>query len=540
MIYALPDVEDGSLLQVNMGTHRPFENIVLPPSKGIAAIRLGRRYLRQHLPTTAIRGADTADYNPCGRACGILRHLQQPAVPKHGHRAWLHEFGIADCWCGPYAAVERLGRGGNASVFLAYNAAGGAVALKLEPQTQSSWTDSYYLQLLRSSDEAHMPEGFISSFYPRLLWAGSHGPFDALAMTLSGRSLAQLQEVCGGHFSRSTTYMVADQLLAAFEHIHSYGLIQRSVKAENMAVRFNLPYEIMLLDFGGAQMFVEDDGTHRPYQESECVTHVGYCSSLHQALGDMPSRRDDLECLAHTLIRFVRGCLPWEESRRAELEREGITLEEHYLRCKQALRTPELPCAEAGRWRGGVGTAAPATEARDVEAGDCGGAGSSETAGKVCNDSSCGGCSGDGGGGSVSKTGGRGGSDAGGSDSCSVSDHSSFFGGDFPRRHRAFDLLPPDAAILIEFLMYTWDLGYAQKPDYAMCRQCFREAFEALPGYERALLCGRTPRQADVLDPAQCDGDEAPSEQANGSPDDFKDDERRLDFDWSKGIFDWM
>lgn len=120
---------------------------------------------------------------------------------------------------------------------------------------------------------------------------------------------------------------------------HSKSFIHRDIKPDNFAIGIgpnaNLIY---IIDYGLAKRY-KDPHTkkHIPYITNKRLTGTARYSSINTHMGIEQSRRDDLECLAFSLIYLLRGRLPWQ----------GVTAETKEDKYKKILEkkktyTPEI------------------------------------------------------------------------------------------------------------------------------------------------------------------------------------------------------
>ncbi|CAN6273524.1 unnamed protein product, partial [Urochloa humidicola] len=149
---------------------------------------------------------------------------------------------------------------------------------------------------------------------PHLKWFGVEGEYNVMVIDLLGPSLEDLFNFCSRRFSLKTVLMLADQMIARVEYMHTKGFLHRDIKPDNFLMGLGRKAsQVYVIDYGLAKKY-RDLQTHKhiPYRENKNLTGTARYASVNTHLGVEQSRRDDLESLGYVLMYFLRGSLPWQ------------------------------------------------------------------------------------------------------------------------------------------------------------------------------------------------------------------------------------
>jgi serine/threonine protein kinase len=206
----------------------------------------------------------------------------------------------------PYRLRNRLGAGSFGEIYLAdHFETGEEVAVKFEPAY------AQYPQLLTEFRAYKLLAGAVG--IPTVRSYGVEGDFNVMIMEYLGSSLEDLFVRCNRRFSLKTTIMIADQLIARIQYLHSKNLLHRDVKPDNFLIGIgDNANTLYVIDLGLSRRYRDHKTSqHIPNRNGKGLMGTARYSSLNTHLGFEQSRRDDLESLAYVLIYFLKGYLPW-------------------------------------------------------------------------------------------------------------------------------------------------------------------------------------------------------------------------------------
>ncbi|GAB1598785.1 casein kinase I [Argonauta hians] len=208
---------------------------------------------------------------------------------------------------GRYRLVRKIGSGSFGDIYLGINITNGEeVAVKMES------IKARHQQLLYESKLYKILQGGIG--IPRVRWYNQERDYNVLVMDLLGPSLEDLFNFCSRRFTMKTVLMIADQMIARLDFVHSRNFIHRDIKPDNFLMGIGRHCnKLFIIDFGLAKKY-RDGRTreHIPYREDKNLTGTARYASINAHLGIEQSRRDDLESLGYVLMYFNRGSLPWQ------------------------------------------------------------------------------------------------------------------------------------------------------------------------------------------------------------------------------------
>ncbi|KAK7867277.1 hypothetical protein R5R35_000258 [Gryllus longicercus] len=233
-----------------------------------------------------------------------------------------------------YRLLQIIGRGSFGDIYLGINITNGEeVAMKLEN------IKSGHPQLLYESKVYKVLNGGVG--FPRMRWYGSEDEYNVLVIDLLGPSLEDLFNFCSRRFTIKTVLMLADQMIARIEYMHSKSFIHRDIKPDNFLIGIGRHCNtLFLIDYGLSKKY-RDTRTrkHIAYREDKNLIGTARYASINAHIGIEQSRRDDMESLGYVLMYLNRGSLPWQGLK-------GATKTQKYEKiCEKKMSTPvEVLC----------------------------------------------------------------------------------------------------------------------------------------------------------------------------------------------------
>jgi eukaryotic-like serine/threonine-protein kinase len=209
---------------------------------------------------------------------------------------------VRQAFTGRYDIEREIGRGGNARIFLAKDANGRVVALKiLHPELLVSVAADRFLREIKLASRLDHPH------IARLLDSGELEWLVYYVMSfVEGPTLRERLDGCPC-LPISEILRLASDLLDALDHAHGHGIIHRDVKPANVVLSAD---GAVLLDFGIARAVVAS-GTDQLTRSGIAVGTSTYMSPEQiTAVADI-DHRCDLYSLGCVLYECLSGQVPF-------------------------------------------------------------------------------------------------------------------------------------------------------------------------------------------------------------------------------------
>lgn len=216
-----------------------------------------------------------------------------------------------------YEIVTAVGRGGNASIFGAFDKAGNRVAVKvLHPELAASVAADRFLREIRYAGKLHHPHIaplLDSGETDYLLWfVMPYVPGESLR-----RALQREHRLAVDFSARAGC-----EILEALEHAHAQGLAHRDIKPDNIVLS---PDGAVLVDFGIARAIAQSEGD-RVTRSGFVVGTEEYMSPEQAAGAEEVDGRTDLYSLGVVLFEAIAGRPPFSAASAAAV----IDMQQHH------------------------------------------------------------------------------------------------------------------------------------------------------------------------------------------------------------------
>lgn len=227
---------------------------------------------------------------------------------------------------------KQIGQGGFGVVY-AGRMNHKTIAVKVEKvidsHDESCLLDEYkiYSRLNGKSHSSHSSHGSHdnkeedkSYGLPKCLYFNPHDKhYKIMVLPMYGDNLEYLMKrQSEQRFSHVTVLKIGYQVLILLEKIHQMGIVHLDVKPDNILTLISNNKDqglgnslLTLIDYGLSKTFEERNGLHKKQKSGDFRGSNRYMSlNIHR--GESPSRRDDFQSLAYTLIYLAKGSLPWQ------------------------------------------------------------------------------------------------------------------------------------------------------------------------------------------------------------------------------------
>lgn len=160
--------------------------------------------------------------------------------------------------------------------------------------------------------------GAYSIGFPQIIKSYNWEHAGVLVMELLGENVDERLHRLRNRYSTNspelieTVIYIAIKSLSLIEEVHNIGYLHRDVKPNNLMFGLGAKCNVLyLIDFGLSKSYIKNRKHVSMTSSNSLVGTVRY-ASVNVHAGISPSRRDDLESLAYSLIYLLKGILPWK------------------------------------------------------------------------------------------------------------------------------------------------------------------------------------------------------------------------------------
>lgn len=212
-----------------------------------------------------------------------------------------------------WTIVERLGSGGQGTVYKALDRTYKEVAVKTVPSRagQSLYSEYFDYCLINGSREPQHP-----IIAPRPHICINMGENEVLVMEMLGSSLDRFPGDFDNPMPTPLLIHLFKKVLTCLEHLHNLGIVHRDVKPDNICLgKDDNTEDVRLIDLGlttycSSERLTNQKDTDTIRDMREFVGTTRYCS-LSQHFRRSAVKSDDLESLCFSMMYLYKGTLPW-------------------------------------------------------------------------------------------------------------------------------------------------------------------------------------------------------------------------------------
>ena len=153
---------------------------------------------------------------------------------------------------------------------------------------------------------------------------------EILIMEKCGDNMSKLRKKNGVGMSLQKVKEIALQMLSQIEKLHAFGYVHRDIKASNFVLDAKNGTNYILIDFGLARSFLDEEGHLRNPRPTADFRGTSMYASLTTHYGKELGRKDDLWSWLYLILDFLRVELPWRQDAQLKNKKAVLQLKQHY------------------------------------------------------------------------------------------------------------------------------------------------------------------------------------------------------------------
>ena len=202
---------------------------------------------------------------------------------------------------------------------------------------------------------------------PALKWYGVEDEYNVMVIDLLERSVEDLFADCAYHFSLKTVLMIADQMIARMQYVHSKNFIHRDIKPEH--ILFTDEKRVVLIDLDASMRICPQKGS-----DTQLLGTTGYAAP-EQFGFSRSDGRTDIYAIGILLNELLTGLHPsvkiyQQEPMRHIIEKSTRLNPEDRFQDVESLEKEFLMTVEIGT-ETGTGSKSPVKGKRKIVGGIC-------------------------------------------------------------------------------------------------------------------------------------------------------------------------